>query len=304
MKGYNLLAQQVPQLTIGILNPYYHNPAYGGTTSYSEISLGSRYQWLSKDLNGQTPITNYLSFYSPINKHHTRGNSKKGSWNTVGLNVSHDKASANRLFSSQFSFAHNLPVTESGRISGALSLGFLQFKTDGTDFILADDVDPVLNGIGKMSSLNLTAGLWYYTKFMYAGISMKQVLSTLRVTNSNGVAPLDKHYSALAGTHFPLNAHIDLMASINTKLIPNVPLSTEVGFLTIFEHRYWIGGQLRVQESFAFLAGLIVANSFDLTISYDAVFNGLSAFNYGSMELMLEYKFRGWQIIPCPDQFW
>ena len=131
--------QQIPQLSLGVLNPYYDNPAYGGTTSFMEAAVGSRYQWESSDYNGRTPISAYASVYIPYNrkKGYDQPHAKKGMkhWNTIGVNMGYDQLGYIKAANVQLNFAHNLSLSKKWRLSSALSLGGAHYTIDGTQYV-------------------------------------------------------------------------------------------------------------------------------------------------------------------------
>lgn len=302
-----LTAQQLPQLTINALNPYFSNPAYGGTTPYIEASLSSRYQWLSSDFRGKTPITNYLSFYAPYNRilGHDNEHSKKKirSWNTIGGSFLYDQAAANTNVNAQLSFAHNVPLTKSIRMSSALSVGIQQFTTDNSDFILADPVDQVLNEVNRKKVLDVTASLWWYSDIFFGGISVKQALNQLEFGTGDNTIPLNRHYTTSLGAHFGLTHSSDMIIYYNNRIVQNVPISHELSSILIVNHRYWTGLSVRYKESVSLILGTIVAKRFDFTYAYDIPTGSLGN-NFGSHEIILEYKLVVDDKIPCPDQFW
>src|SRR5687767_4886339 len=58
-------AQQRPQFSQYMLNQYIFNPAISGIEDYTEVKMGTRYQWVGLD---GAPVTYYVSAHTPLNK--------------------------------------------------------------------------------------------------------------------------------------------------------------------------------------------------------------------------------------------
>ena len=125
---WNISAQQIPISTIFMENPFLFNPAVAGTDNGFKLRMNNRLQWMGF---GDAPITNQLSAYGP----HKRRNIGYGG------NIAYDKTGPTSTFKMNGAFATNFAITFDIRASFGLNLGLLQYRADGTQFELEDEVE-------------------------------------------------------------------------------------------------------------------------------------------------------------------
>ena len=103
-------AQQSPVLNHGLFNPYLHNSAYAGTSSYSPIFLNVRDQW--REMPG-SPFFVSLSVDGQLR------NENSG----VGFMIQNDRQPLIQNFSGMFTFGHSVNFNQNHSIRLALSGG-------------------------------------------------------------------------------------------------------------------------------------------------------------------------------------
>jgi type IX secretion system PorP/SprF family membrane protein len=113
-----LQAQQAPQYSMYMLNPYAYNPAYAGLGN-SLIATGVyRQQW--SGLLG-APATQHVNAHMPLYFLHSG----------VGLRVENDQIGAHQTTSAVLSYSYHLELGRTTLISIGVSGGYLQYGLDG-----------------------------------------------------------------------------------------------------------------------------------------------------------------------------
>src|SRR5690554_3159577 len=100
-------AQQRPQYTQYMINPYVLNPAVAGIEDYIDIRAGYRNQWVG--FSG-APRTFYLSGHTPIGRDkciNSRVKNTSGGYHGIGAYISGDKTGPSSRTTINISYAYH-----------------------------------------------------------------------------------------------------------------------------------------------------------------------------------------------------
>jgi type IX secretion system PorP/SprF family membrane protein len=283
-----LFGQQEPHYTLYMLNPYIINPAEAGIADYYQIRTNHRFQWAGmKD----APITNSISCFGP---HTTKSMGFGGEiYNDITGPISHTGFSG--------TYAYNTPVTRDISVSGGLSLGFIQYKFDGTKTSLSQEYeyDPtfhpvVYSGVTPDASAGVYAwspGAWY------GGFSVRQLLNSSMTISDLGTKldRLKPHYYLIGGYKYdasPRKNHLwDIEPSlILSKVVPS-PYQIEVDAKCTYKKMLWAGLSYRSGDAVSFLMGYNYMTSFYIGYAYDYPLSDIRQYTLGSHEIVIGYRF-------------
>ena len=157
-------AQQDPQFTQNMFNRLAVNPAYAGSTNSICATLLAREQWLGFNDN---PTTNVFSAHGNYNI--MRGKYQLGS----GLTIIQDNIGPITSLNAKGALAYHHRINqgvlsvglEFGIFNQSINANWISPEGDGTE-------DPdIPNDEAGALSLDLGAGVYYYTRDLYVGIS-------------------------------------------------------------------------------------------------------------------------------------
>ena len=307
-----LFAQQLPQYTQFVINPYLVNPAIAGTEDFIHLQAGYRSQWSGFE---GAPETAYFSGHSTLNNGSIAQQKSRhisGSRVSMGMILTNDKTGPLEQSTGALTFAYNFPLNAQGlRLSFGLNAGMKRFAYDPagyTDHILHQD-DPAIQQLISKSLLNFSAGFWLYDKNFFAGASSFQLFNmdysdqdfALEITSGNVFL---RHYNAMLGFNVNMGEGLNLVPSVLLKMVAGAPISYDLNAKFVVADQYWLGGSYRRDDSFAFFGGLLINNRIELSYSFDMVFSKIRTAAAGSNEIHLGYRLFHGDRVNCPKSFW
>lgn len=288
MLGLRVSAQQIPISTLYVENPFLFNPAVAGSDNGFKLRMNNRLQWLGF---GDAPVTNLLSAYGP---HKVRNIG-------YGGNIIQDNTGPISMLKANGAFATNFAVDFDMRISLGLSLGFLQFRADGTKFEFYDQYEDLYAPHAVMSSFEPDAGvgLFVYHYDWYAGLSAQQLFNNNIKFSSSGDDSkrnrLKTHFYGLAGYRMTMVNKFVIEPSVLVRKVVALPMQMDISGRVIFDEQFWGGISIRnTFESFddiSLIMGYIHQRKIRISIAYDFTFAKIRNYTAGTFELVLGYDF-------------
>lgn len=277
----NSHAQQDEQMSMYMYNPLYYNPAYAGSKDAISMVAAGRAQWVGFD---GAPNTQWFSIHAPL-LFKTIG---------VGAHMVHDEIGKRQRTSMFGDLSISIPVNKSKE--SRIALGF-SFGADivGFDFSKAtvnDVSDPYYGMNVSATKFNMGAGIYYYGKNHYIGISAPRVLEPSIKTDKDVIQTLNvRHFFLTGGYVFDLNSVFKLKASTLVKYIPKSSVTTDIDLSLLSYDLLWTGLMYRFNESMGAHVGINI-NDFTIGYAYDFPINGLRTYQSGSHEVFLQYNLR------------
>jgi len=321
-------AQQLPQYSQYMFNPYLINPAVAGSSDYYHLNAGFRRQWIGVD---GSPVTFYFSGHGHVGKEHARLrwiHKNQNSWHHgLGFLAYADKTggTGNRYIFNTYKFAvtyaYDMSISRTLRVSFGASLGITQIGIDGSGARFNESLSPVVfNSVPNLVFPDANLGVFLYHKLWFVGVSNYQLFAQrLRNTpysDPTGQNQLARQYFINTGGLLRLlrDPVIDMIPSTLIKLSENVspaPISADFNIKINFKqikwgdnHLIWGGFSYRTQEGLVFLAGFRVSKHYEICYSYDYVLNYLQASTRGTHEFMVGYRIVPKQRVLSPSDFW
>ena len=280
----NLQAQQMPQYSQYTFNDYMINPAVAGTHNYLQVRAFSRMQWLGID---GSPQTYSISAYGPT-KDQPMG---------YGGYIYGDYTGPTSKLVFKGSYAYNIPINSSIRISGGLSAGGIQYKIDGTQ-LETRDPDNVIDGAVRSQFVpDASAGIYVYSTYFFAGVSAHQLLgnklSKIAPAGDTikGINRLKQHFYLAGGYNFIMNRDLLIQPSLLVRqMFPATP-QVEVTVRAIYQRIVWGGISFRTSDAVSVMGGYNHENRWYFGLSYDFTYSQLRQYSRGTVEVMFGLKF-------------
>ncbi|GAA4844055.1 type IX secretion system membrane protein PorP/SprF [Algivirga pacifica] len=273
-------AQQQSMFTQYMFNALAINPAYTGTQEAIVATALARQQWVGVD---GAPNTETFYIHSPINETNLG----------LGFSAMHDQIGVSNQYGVFFSTAYRLPLGDGKRLSFGLQ-GGLSYYGENLSQVVADD-QTFLSGDLSSFLPSFSAGLYYYTRRFYAGVSIPQ-LNNFSVDTPNSLlsatTKLVRHYFIASGYVFDINRDLRLKPNILVKMVPGAPLEVDLNANLLIKDTFWVGLSWRSLESLDLITQVNITKSLSFGYAYDlALGSQISRMGSGSHEVMVSYRF-------------
>lgn len=284
-------AQQAPQYSMYMLNPFSFNPAYAGYDNSLSLTGVYRSQWVG--LEG-APETRSLNVHSPL---YLLGGG-------VGVSMESENIGSWKQTSVFGSYAYTLP-TSRGSLSVGISAGFLQRELDGasvrTPGTILDDEgnpidhqDPILTtGLHSGAGLSFNAGLFYRSGNLDAGLSVLNLSETTIDMGDIKFKP-DRTFFAFLKYRLPLTEALQLEPAA---LVKSTGEQTQIDFSTLIRFRQnlfagvsYRGYNSETQDAIVLLSGIKLNEKLSLGYAYDLTSSSLKTVSSGTHEILLNYN--------------
>lgn len=272
-------AQQDPQYTQYMYNMSVVNPAYA-TDEPGKINLGGLYraQWVGS-VGG--PTTGTFFIHAPLARR-VEG----------GVSVIHDEigdvVKETNLFAD---FAYVLPLGEKTRLSFGLKAGFTFFSTNFNGFTYTDELpDPAFANNLSRAFPNVGVGTFFFGENYYVGLSAPNLLRSTHLEREDGIIAngVEEIHSFFTGGYvFKLSEIVKFKPAFMVKMVPNVPLSTDVTANFLFYDKIEFGAGYRLGDAVSGLVNFRVSPALRIGYAYDYTLSNLGRFNSGSHEVMI-----------------
>ena len=287
LMSFSAIGQQMPQFSQYHFNNYMINSAVAGTHSYLQVRAFQRMQWIGVP---NSPQTYSVSFYGPT-KEKDMG---------YGGYIYGDYTGPTSRLVFKGSYAYNIPINSSIRISGGLAVGGMQYKIDGTSFednqILRDD--PSIDGSVRSSfTPDASAGVYVYSTYFFAGISAHQLFGnklkniTAENPEATTVNRLKQHFYLMGGYNFILNKDFILRPTLLVRqMFPAAP-QPEITARLIYQKYLWGGLAYRYGDALSIMGGYNHESRWYFGLAYDITTSELRQYSRGTLEVMIGFKF-------------
>jgi type IX secretion system PorP/SprF family membrane protein len=273
--GYS---QQLTYNSQYMLNQFLINPAAAGTKEYMPISTSFRQQWAGFN---DAPRTQMLSVHSPI-----------GENMGVGGILYNDVTGPLRNIGFEGSYSYHLKINDASKLAMGLSISLTQHVLDGSNFILNNTNDQVLNGATQKSfNPDGSFGLYYYSEKGFLGISVPQLIEN-KLKFGDNIEELNRqvrHYYLSGGYRFPMGDNLELEPSILLKYTIASPFQFDVNARLFYKENLWTGISYRHDESVVSMVG-IQRDEFMIGYAFDYTLSSIRNYSAGTHELYLEYQ--------------
>ncbi len=278
----HLNAQQTPQYTQFMTNPFLINPAIAGTFNYYQIITNNRFQWVGLT---DSPVTNVMSIFGPM------VNQPMG----LGGYVMYDVTGPTSRASVNGSYAYYYTINEELKVSMGVSLGMMQYKIDGTKITTQFPDQTLEKKVYSEIVPDATVGVFLYSSNYQIGFAATQLINNKFKlgdnVNSTGINKLKSHFYLTAGYKYYINREFAVEPTLILKKVAPAPLQLDFNTRVFYKNMVWGGISYRTKDAVSVLVGYIYQKKIFIGYSYDIGLTALRNFSSGSHELTIGYKF-------------
>lgn len=270
-------AQQLPQFTQYMYNTISINPAYAGNRDALSVIGLHRSQWAGVD---GAPETQTLSIHSPLR------NEKVG----LGLSVINDNIGYENYTYIYGDFSYTINLSSNTTLSFGLKGGFSYYNIEEE---LLNIEDPFFNGdTFNRWTPNFGAGLYLSSQDWYIGLSAPKFINNDNNELSDYVALEQVHYYLTGGYVFDLSENTKLRPTTLLKYTDGAPLSVDISSTFIFNEKFYLGANYRIDDAIGAFADFQVLPNFRVGYGYEYTLSDLQPYSSGSHEILLIYELR------------
>ena len=275
-------AQQDPQYSQYMFNQVIINPAYAGSKDVLNVTGLFRKEWVN--VNG-SPQTNNLSVSGPLKE------KKIG----LGAHVVQETIGPKKWFSAYADYCLRLKLGP-GKLSMGLSTGLVSYNFNSSKLDLSDQNEPLIysNSNNRSLKFDMSAGLYYYSRTFFVGLSMTHLTSpklftTTQQDQTASFYNLDRHVFLTLGKAFSVNENLVFSPSVMVKTVMGKNLSLDVNANFLIKNKLWLGVSCRSNLSFVALTQYMITDRLKIGYSYDYGLKGIVRSSSGSHEIILSY---------------
>lgn len=279
--------QQEAQYTQFVFNKLAFNPAYAGSKEVASLSVLTRNQWVGFE---GAPATQVMSFHAPIM------NKRVG----LGATLERDKIGISTHMALNVAYAYRIKMKKS-TLSIGLQTSIKSIKMDWSSTNptqLGDNIIPV--GTPSAFKTDIGLGVYYANDNFFSGISIPFLME-----GETGIIPSlsdgalnfpdgKRHYFATIGGIINLggdNGQFKLQPSLLVKYVDNAPIAVDINNFFVFKEKFWFGVTYRHEDSIDGVVQFQATPAIRVGMAYDFTLTELQDYNYGTLEVMMEYNF-------------
>jgi type IX secretion system PorP/SprF family membrane protein len=288
------LAQQLPQYSLYMLNPYGYNPAAAGVENTLVVTGVYRQQWA--DLSG-APSNRTVNVQMPLSI------IRSG----IGLRFETDAIGAHNITQAVASYNYQLELGTRTLLALGVGAGYLQYSLDGAKLRAPQGTyveptgvflhnDPLLpEGTAAAGTPVFEAGVYLQLQNFEVNLAAQPVFAPALQAGRNGfrLRPV-QHYITSVAAQFDLGDNLTMRPSV---LLRTDLTATQTELSTIFRWRENIfgGASFRglsssVNDALVAIAGFKINEKTTLAYAFDVPLSPLRAVNRGSHELLLRFS--------------
>ena len=293
-----LAAQQAPQYSLYLLNPYAANPAYAGLDNTLVATGVYRQQWSS--LEG-APVTQHVNAHLPIYRISSG----------VGLKVENDVIGAHRSTQALLSYSYQIPFGREAVLSIGVSGGYLQYALDGNKLRAPQGTyaepgsgggvfthnDPNLpEGKIQTGALVGEAGVFFQTRQIELGAAVQPVFAPVLKSSSKSDFSLTpvRQYLVYGSYLFSIGDHLTVKPAFLLKSDQIETQAEASGMLrwceNIFAGASFRGFSASARDAAVIFFGFKLNEKTTLGYAFDIPLSPLQSVNRGSHELLLRHS--------------
>lgn len=277
-------AQQIYKVSRYLDRSFLHNPAAAGANNGTNIAAVYRSMWSGIDGGPETMILFGDTYFSSKNT-------------GAGVVLYRDKTGAITRTGGELDLSYSVKLDgDKQRLIFGLGGEMIQYKIDKDKISPAITNDPLLLSGGTSTKADASAGIYYRSNTLNAGISAKQLIGAKLdlVKNTATEGRLYRQYYFTSSYNFRTDDQNVLIPHAEVQVQENSPVNFEGG--VVLEHRdiFSIGLGYNYQQSYTIFAGVKIQHKFSINYAYDDYKTPLSAFETGggAHEISLRYSFK------------
>ena len=279
----SIQAQQIFTLSQFTQHNFIFNPAAAGASDHPSVGVTYRKMWTSIPGGPQTSIVYGDTYFAK---------QKTG----VAVVVYDDKTGPTSRSGGQINVSYSIKMEKEKRLMFGLGGQFLQYKINKADFATYIPNDPLLASAGTSFKADMSAGIYYKSPTLNAGISVQQLIQSklnFIKSSSNPEGKLYRHYYFMGSYNIKIDDVNVVIPNVMVQYQPNAPADYSAGIRLEHDDFIWVGLNHHFSQGFSAFAGLKIKGTFSVGYAYDRYSTPLNLFADGSgaHEISLRYFF-------------
>ncbi|MBL4746632.1 MAG: type IX secretion system membrane protein PorP/SprF [Flavobacteriaceae bacterium] len=272
-------AQQDPYYMLYKYNMNIVNPAYAGSSNFSELSTGFRMQWVGVE---DAPKTQFLSYSAPLKRNLG-----------IGLSVVNDEVFVLKETDITLDLSYHIKLNEDYLLYFGLKGGGSFITIDLTRANVQND--PLFTENQSFFNPTMGAGLYLKNEKFYLTLSTPNFLSGERYEKEGNVpvaATDELHLYVGGGYNLELTEKITFMPSIMMRYIDGVENAYDLAGTFDFNQKVQAGINVRLNEAIAIFAMTKVIDQMQFGVAYEkSTEQSRDYTGTGTFEALLRFRF-------------
>jgi type IX secretion system PorP/SprF family membrane protein len=271
--------QLIPQMTQHMYNPLPFNPAVVGYREAVSSIISHRNQWSAFE---GTPATSTLGIHAPL----------VGESLAAGLFFQNDKIGVSNMMDLSVQLSYRMRL-QKGKISFGVKAGLLN-RSDRWSSVITTEEGDASFAVGDVQSWmpDFGAGVYYYQKSFYAGLSMPSFYQMQYDGGGFYAHVFDPFGSTLVfhtGGLVALGKAVKLQPAFLAKYQQAAGIQSDASLLVNIRERFGVGGSLRPGNSWSAMARLFLTPQIAVVYAYDRFTSAARVFDQGTHEITLTF---------------
>lgn len=276
-------AQENPLFSQYMFNGLVINPAYTGSHESMTATAAYRAQWTGLEGSPQTQVA---SVHSPW----------KMSRSAMGGVFVHDRIGVTNQYTVYGTYAYRIPVSEHAKLAVGAQVGVTYYQSNLSDLVIVTpggQPDPAFAQNDSRYLPALGIGVYYYSKKSYIGMSLPQIINN-RWENQDALAKArqTRHYFIAAGHVFDIGQNYKLKPNVLLKWVEGGEFQFDLNANLFIHDVVGVGVSYRLDDSFDILLNWNITPQLGLGYSYGYPISSLASTQYGTHEIVLNYRFK------------
>jgi len=274
---YTVSAQQDPNFSMYKYNMSVINPAFAGASEGLQATIGYRSQW--SGIDGAVETQNY-NVNSPVSD-------KVG----LGISLIQDRIFVLAETHLYADFSYKLQVADDTNLFLGIKAGgsFLNINLNQlgveNDPLFSENIDTFNPNVGVGAYLK---GNKYYVTLSAPGLLQSDRYEKEGITPVEGVDNV--HFFAGAGYQFDLSDSFSLNPAVLAKAVAGAPLSVDLNASLMYNDRFEIGANYRLDESYTGFFTVGFADYLRFGYAYERSTTTIQDFSDGTHEFIFQIQ--------------
>jgi type IX secretion system PorP/SprF family membrane protein len=228
----------------------------------------------------------------------------------VGLQVINDRTGPLNRFAAYATYAFHKGISPTTSISAGLGAGITNISLNSDKLQFNTTVDPSVSGTGTLNQLkpDLMAGVYFYSRDWFAGISAQQIIPQKIMFSDGAVTKVPgkqvPHIFVTGGYRVLMGDNFNLIPSVLVKYVNPTPVQADFNAKLQYRDKAWIGATLRTGDGFAGMAGLYISPALNVGYAYDYSISRINTFSKGTHEILIGFIIGNPYPDSCPKNVW
>ncbi len=281
----NVIWAQHSTLTSNYLfNLFDVNPAYAGQKKALDVTCFYRKQWAGITGAPQTVCILSSLEIKPKNL-------------SLGVQYYNDKIGLTSITNVKLAFAYRIKIDRKKTISFGVQPAYKRIFYDYSKLRTTTQGDETFNTNSPVvNKFNTSAGIFYYTKKMYVGLSSPELFN---ISGGSWYA----EFNLVGGYVYKINDDVTIKPSFLVRGVKNSPVQFDVNFTTYFKEILGVGVAYRNKDAIVAYFDCLLDRRIKVGYAYDLSIGKLRKYNSGTHEIMLNYFFGKFSNAPTPRFF-